>query len=183
MRGFDEAVIDPRSTSDRRQFPAMLASLIYAQEGLEAQFRRGLSVNAHERLALVHLWAAGPMTMSELGERIPLSRAAITTLTDRLERMGYVRRTSDETDRRRTMLVLTERPYEIVSPLFRPYADALRSFAEGLDPAQWQFLTDFVRSMREISTSISDVYRAMSDDDISAVVDNAARARRTQKNG
>ena len=88
-----------------------------ALSGLFAQWLRGLTINAHERLALAHLWEHGPMTMSDLGARIPLSRAAVTALTDRLEALQYVQRTPDAHDRRRTVLTLTDRPEQLIEQM------------------------------------------------------------------
>src|SRR5690242_15778077 len=59
-------------------------------DAFTAQMRRALELNAHERLAISLLWARGPQTMTELGVGIPLSRAAVTTLVDRLEGSGLV---------------------------------------------------------------------------------------------
>lgn len=75
-----------------------VADLIFragtAFDGLTAQMRRAFDLNAHERLALAALWSHGPLTMTDLGAWIPLSRAAVTTLVDRMEEYGLVRRGS-----------------------------------------------------------------------------------------
>ncbi len=63
--------------------------------------------NTSEIIALLALYDNGPMHMSLLGEAVPLSRAAVTTLTDRLEQDGLVKRFADSKDRRRTEIVLT----------------------------------------------------------------------------
>lgn len=69
-------------------------------------------INHHETIALIVLLHDGPMVMSDLGAAVPLSRAAITALTDRLEFIGFVQRTPDPTDRRRTVLSLTDKARE-----------------------------------------------------------------------
>ena len=106
-RGYDPQR-DTNGVLERHEVAPSLQRTIAAFEGLSAQWRRGMTINAHERLALVHLWESGSMTMSELGERIPLSRAAVTALTDRLERMGYLRRTPHAEDRRTLRIELTD---------------------------------------------------------------------------
>src|SRR5688572_33460958 len=72
-------------------------------DSLTSQLRRGWGLNAHEMQAVSMLWEFGRMTMTDLGRRIPLSRAAVTTLTDRLEQLGFVKRVPDPTDRRRIL--------------------------------------------------------------------------------
>lgn len=63
---------------------------------------------ASERATLLELAQGGPTSMSVLGARIRLSRAAITTLTDRLEAKGLVHRVPDPKDRRRTYIELAD---------------------------------------------------------------------------
>lgn len=71
-------------------------------------------INHHETIALLALKDDGAMPMSTLGEKVPLSRAAITALTDRLEFLNLVFRTPDPEDRRRTTLALSEHGTEVV---------------------------------------------------------------------
>lgn len=104
-----------------------------------------LGVNRTDMRAMDVLQRLGPMTAGRLAEEIRLSRPATTTVLDRLEEKGYVRRVSDPQDRRRVLAELTphalERSYEIWGGYF-DYAqreashytvaelDALRRFTE-----------------------------------------------------
>lgn len=119
-------------------------------EAWVSQIRRSLSINAHERLALAHLWEAGPLTMTELGERIPLSRAAVTALTDRLERLDYLRRTADPNDRRRTMISVTDTPRALVEPLYRPLTTELEDYVAKMDPEEWESVQRFLAEVGEM---------------------------------
>lgn len=67
----------------------------------------GIASNHSELIALLVLLDNGPMKMSTLGEAIPLSRAAVTTLTDRMVGRLLMRRSPDGDDRRIIMLSLT----------------------------------------------------------------------------
>src|SRR6478736_6707942 len=51
-----------------------------------------------ERLCLSFLWP-GPQTASAIARETRLTPAAVTSLIDRLESRGYVRRTPDSNDR------------------------------------------------------------------------------------
>jgi DNA-binding MarR family transcriptional regulator len=75
---------------------------------LHCQLRLAMNLGANDYDALLLLWDGGPCTMSDLGNRINLTRSAITTLCARLEAKGYVERL-DVDDRRKTMLRATER--------------------------------------------------------------------------
>jgi len=58
--------------------------------------------------AIQHLQLAGPLTVGEQAEHHGLSKSAMTELVDRLEQRGLVARMSDERDRRRVFVWLTD---------------------------------------------------------------------------
>jgi DNA-binding MarR family transcriptional regulator len=122
-----------------------------ALSGLVAQWLRGLTINAHERLAIAHLWEHGPMTMSDLGARIPLSRAAVTALTDRLEALAYVQRTPDAHDRRRTVLTLTDRPLQLIDAMIGTFLDEVVTIEAGFDEQERRVIERWNDALREIA--------------------------------
>ena len=64
------------------------------------------------------------MGAGELARAGHLSPAAVTAALDRLERVGYVRRVRDESDRRRVLVEVTERTHELTVELYGPLARA-----------------------------------------------------------
>ena len=101
----------------------------------------------------------GPLTAGELAAHTGLATASVTSLIDRLERKGLVRRVRDATDRRRVIV-------EIV-PERMPEGDAMwaairKGFAELADAytdAQLETILDFMRRSaqrtRELTARIS----------------------------
>jgi DNA-binding MarR family transcriptional regulator len=79
-----------------------------------------LGVNRTDLRAMDVLFA-GPMGAGKLAEEAGLSPAAMTTLIDRLEKKGYLRRVRDGVDRRRVLIELTdlakERAWELIRPV------------------------------------------------------------------
>src|SRR6266540_3103936 len=77
----------------------------------------------------------GPMTAGELAGRTGLSSGATTRLIDRMERAGYVRRRSDEHDRRCVIVEPVDENLGEIGALFQPLADGLTelwsTFAES----------------------------------------------------
>jgi len=63
------------------------------------------------------------MSAGELGEATGLSSAATTTMLDRLERKGYVRRERDTVDRRKVLVEMTSHGRELIGQLYGPLAD------------------------------------------------------------
>jgi len=137
-----------------------------ALSGLVAQWLRGLTINAHERLALAHLWEHGPMTMSDLGSRIPLSRAAVTALTDRLEALRYVQRTPDAHDRRRTVLSLTSRPEQLIEGMVGAWLDDVAQVEAQFSPEQLQAIDRWSEGVRAAAHRHAETLRTRSDEEL-----------------
>jgi len=137
-----------------------------SSSGLFAQWLRGLTINAHERLALAHLWEHGSMTMSELGARIPLSRAAVTALTDRLEALGYVLRTPDEHDRRRTVLSMTDRPEQLIAPMVGAWRSDVEQFAASFSDEERRAIARWNEGLRSINHVRATALRARNEGEI-----------------
>jgi DNA-binding MarR family transcriptional regulator len=107
-----------------------------------------LGVNATDHRCLDILDQRGPMTAGAVAEALGLSRSAVTTVVDRLERRRYVRRLQNPDDRRQVVVTLT--------PLLRRRARQL--YGDGSDVVailgrysveDLALLRDFLRSDRE----------------------------------
>ena len=141
-----------------------------SMDGYTAQLRRAYGLNAHERLAVAALWATGPMTMTELGSWIPLSRAAVTTLVDRLEALGLVQRGSDPSDRRRTVVRVVERAIDAWRPVYEPWAEQIEVIANEFDDTEWATINRFLQRFREVTDADSQRLRQMSDAQLKSLV-------------
>jgi DNA-binding MarR family transcriptional regulator len=64
----------------------------------------------------------GPKTAGQLAAAIGLSTAATTTLLDRLEQRGLVRRLRDSADRRKVLAEMTELGWQETGEYYRPLA-------------------------------------------------------------
>jgi DNA-binding MarR family transcriptional regulator len=93
----------------------LVLRLAAAQLQYVGQLRGFLGVTLSELYALLALWDGGRCSMSDLAERVDMSRAAITTLADRIEAAGFVERTPDPTDRRRVLLGVTPKFEQSIS--------------------------------------------------------------------
>lgn len=80
------------------------ADLIFARIG---RLLRPLGVSAAGGLVLGVLRDHGPMSPSELGERLIVTRATVTGVVDSLARRGLVTRRPDPRDRRRAVIEIS----------------------------------------------------------------------------
>lgn len=92
-----------------------------ATDGFDDAVGRRLDLNPTDLRCLDWL-TTGAMSAGELGEATGLSSAATTTLLDRLERKGYVRRQRDTVDRRKVLIELTPAGRAQIDELYGPLA-------------------------------------------------------------
>lgn len=85
----------------------LLMRLFGTMHRFEVQLLPALGLAPSDLSALLLLWDGGRMSQTELGKRVRLSRATMTSLVTRCERDGWIARTADLNDRRRVMLTVT----------------------------------------------------------------------------
>ncbi|HEX8997045.1 MAG TPA: MarR family transcriptional regulator [Ktedonobacterales bacterium] len=123
-----------------------------------AMQRIGISQWAHLDLsmgqlkALMTLASSDAMNVSELAERLAVSKPTASILVDRLVQLGYIERTEDSEDRRRTLATPTPKGSEIVARLQQGGSERLARWLELMDSADLEALT---RGMRALATIIA----------------------------
>ena len=80
-------------------------------------------LSATERLCLSFLWP-GPQTASAIAREIRLTPAAVTSLIDRLESRGFVRRKPDPGDRRKVLVEHAEEATRVTREAYTPLGEA-----------------------------------------------------------
>ncbi|MFE7798540.1 MarR family winged helix-turn-helix transcriptional regulator [Nocardia sp. NPDC057440] len=108
--------------------------------------RLGITVTDLSCLNL--LSAAGPQTPGQLAELIGITRGgAVTTMIDRLERAGFVRRGRDPLDRRRVLVEPISTVADAVAPLFAGLAAAVGEHLAGYSDRDLEVLLRFVGTL------------------------------------
>lgn len=91
------------------------ASVLVADELERAlQEEHGLSLAEYEVLAFLSAEPGWRLRMSDLAERVLLTRSRLTHTVDRLEHAGLVERVACETDRRGSYAALTDAGMEVL---------------------------------------------------------------------
>jgi DNA-binding MarR family transcriptional regulator len=114
-----------------------------ATDGFDDAVGRILDLNPTDLRCLDWL-TDGPMSAGALAQATGLSSAATTTLLDRLEAGGYVRRARDSHDRRRVLIDLTASGRERLWDLYGPLASEGASLLERFSGAELAALRDFL---------------------------------------
>ncbi len=143
-----------------RTLPEIADRATIAIESLRTQWRTVSNLGTHERMAISQLRTYGPMPMSELASRISLSRAAVTSLVDRLEADGWVRRQSDEQDRRRTVLRLLPRAASEFESVSNTWREELLSIASSMSDQDLAAVMTFLKRVGDVAERQAEHLRA-----------------------
>jgi DNA-binding MarR family transcriptional regulator len=93
----------------------------------------------------------GSMSAGDLAEASRLTTGAITAVIDRLERAGYARRVPDPSDRRRVLVEVTPKAYEVATELMvEPMRELYAPLAARYSDDDLRLLIDFTREGRKL---------------------------------
>lgn len=94
------------------------------------------------------------LRMSELAERVLLTRSGLTRLVDRLEDQGYLRREVDPEDRRGFYAILTTDGLQAMQQAWPVYAQGIdQCFAQHLSDEEAQLLIEVFSRILDNATS------------------------------
>jgi DNA-binding MarR family transcriptional regulator len=86
---------------------------------------RHVGVSRSDYDALEALDEHGPLTPGELGTLLTLTSGSVTALIDRLEKLGWASRNRHPDDRRKVIVTLTQKAWQIGQDELRPYLEAV----------------------------------------------------------
>ncbi|GEL18970.1 MarR family winged helix-turn-helix transcriptional regulator [Pseudonocardia asaccharolytica] len=107
----------------------------------------GLTFARYEALVLLSFSRRGYLPMRVMGERLQLHPTSVTNIVDRLQADGLVRRTPHPTDRRATLVEITEAGTSLVEVATKSVTD-IDFGLRGLTSAQAAQLTDLLGRVR-----------------------------------
>ena len=94
--------------------------------------------------ALYHL---GPMSLSDIAQKILTSGGNLTMVVGNLERLGLAHRQRCPEDRRMLIVVLSAKGKALIRKLFPEHADAIVEFMGALSAAEQEQLGDLCRKL------------------------------------
>ena len=122
-----------------------------ASDKMDDAFSRMSGINLTDGRCLDLLDVHEGLTAGELAEAASISPGAVTTVLDRLERMGLVTRTRDEADRRRVLVELTPKARELAFEAYGPVAAYAREYIEKLTDEEIQTISRFLELAIEVN--------------------------------
>jgi DNA-binding MarR family transcriptional regulator len=153
--------IKPRDMEGQVLTSEVVRRLLYRRDVAVARhraaFARSLGLTDVEVLALIHLREQGPLAPSQIAALLDLSSGGATSLVQRLELAGLVGRQPHPTDRRSTLIRLSERAAATLddaqSPLMDGLEQAISPLAETERLAVLRFFTDLAILSEELATT------------------------------
>jgi len=102
---------------------------------------------------LGHLCSQGPIGMSRIAELMNHSTPAATGLVQRLEKLGYVRRTPEKVDRRKVTVSTTPKGVRLVEGIRQGMIGNLDKVMGRLEPGEQHAWLDIYKKIHEYCTS------------------------------
>ncbi len=122
----------------RDELVRLVQTLVAEGQRIGHAFAHRHGVHGTDVEALIRVLVAGdggrPLTAGELATELGLTTGAVTTLLDRLERAGHVRRERDDKDRRRVNLHYGDAGLALAQQFFTPLGALHRSATGDFSP-------------------------------------------------
>jgi len=145
----------PRSSKRRDQ---LLQDLIQANRAyqiavdkMDDAFFRLIGVNPTDGRCLDIIDLTGGISAGELARAVDLSPAAVTSVIDRLEEMGFVKRARDPEDRRRVIVQPTDEVARYAEQAYMPMAADGAKLVGELSDKELEAVVRFLRIGTELN--------------------------------
>ena len=97
--------------------------------------------------ALEALLHKGPLTITEIQEKVLLASGSMTAAVDRLERQGWLVRTAAAEDRRAKVLELTKEGRRLIEAVYERHAAALEAASSVLSAGEKRELHSLLKKL------------------------------------
>lgn len=115
---------------------------------IEAALRPlNLTFARYEALVLLCFSRNGSLPMSKMGQRLMVHPTSITNIVDRLQAQEFIRREPHPTDRRTTLVAITDAGREVTERATEALV-AVRFALDSLEPDKMKSLYDLLRDVR-----------------------------------
>lgn len=100
------------------------------------------------------------VSAGEIAKKTGLTTGAVTTLLDRLEKAGYVKRQADPNDRRRVMIAIRPERLQPLADVYAPLQAAMEALYRDYPEADLLTIADFTERAAAVS---SEFVRSLND--------------------
>lgn len=102
-------------------------------------------INPAQGRILFVLWKKDEIPISELARRTQLSKSTLTSMLDRLEKVGYIVRASSKEDRRIILIKRTEKDKSLENKYIRVSNEMTNLFYNGFTPKEIDTFENYLK--------------------------------------
>jgi MarR family transcriptional regulator for hemolysin len=110
---------------------------------------KGTGISPSQFRAMVNLTSLGPLSQSELADRLSITGATTAKLIDRMERDEWVRRERDPNDQRIKMVIPTEKAAGIWEQVSEAGRELLDQAYQGVSPEELETVKRILKHIRD----------------------------------
>jgi DNA-binding MarR family transcriptional regulator len=122
-----------------------------AVDAVDAAAAAYLQVNRTDLRCLEILTQNDSLLPSQLAVQLGLTTGSVTTMLDRLERLGYVTRSADPADRRKVVVRITTKATRKAAKIYGPIAlEGDRDVLSSYSAAELHLLLDYHQRSRQL---------------------------------
>src|SRR5262245_55334608 len=110
-------------------------------------------INRTDLLVVDVLRSRGPLTASELARAVGLTSGGLSIALDRLERIGYIRRSQNPDDRRSVVVEATEALAPLEAEMYGSLAERTRKLLRTYNREQLTVIKHYLEHAAEITSS------------------------------
>lgn len=145
----DEDANRRKALREELQFLGQMASTETALFHQKAAEHYGMGIT--EMKALSTLMQEGDMTAGQLADRLSLTTGAVTSLLDRLERRGAVKRKADPKDRRKVIASVNMKHLHKDGNVYSSVGESFDKLVRTYSTEELEFLVDYYRQTIELT--------------------------------
>ncbi len=98
--------------------------------------KHDIEINSAQGRIMFALWQKDGVSINELAKKTQLKKSTLTSMLDRLERMGYIRRQRSKKDRRKILIRRTEKDRTMEKKYVEVSEEMTRLFYKGFSKSQ-----------------------------------------------
>lgn len=158
MSAAEAVPVPPRAAGPGDPTVLALRRLMLAGEQFRHAVAEHFGIGLSETVAMSYL-SMGPSSPRKLADQVGLTPSTMTALLDRLERAGLAVRHPHPTDRRKSLITITDRGNDALAQVRAWLAAATDVVPEELRPDALAILTDLANALLERTAAIKAVSR------------------------
>ena len=98
--------------------------------------KHNVEINSAQGRIMFALWQKDSVSINELAKKTQLKKSTLTSMLDRLERMGYIRRQRSKKDRRKILIKRTEKDRTMEKKYVEVSEEMTRLFYKGFSKSE-----------------------------------------------